>query len=168
MLTLLTYGDTNGVGPGIWNEWKDALLWELYLKTSAKLDPHSAGEVSRESLKEKIGQMLASEIDDETVSEHFDSLPEGYARNTPSQVIIEHIRLAVSKVALEDQLARKCAGAMHRSPHLCSKPQRSLCRDRRSAHVTGCEHSECAPQHTRGWSCGGFIQGEGHSGRAHH
>src|SRR5262249_56284803 len=39
MLTLLTYGDIHGVGPGVWNEWKDALLWELYTKARAVLAP---------------------------------------------------------------------------------------------------------------------------------
>jgi [protein-PII] uridylyltransferase len=32
MLTLLTYADTAGVGPEVWTDWKNALLWELYEK----------------------------------------------------------------------------------------------------------------------------------------
>ena len=36
MLLLLTYADHCGVGPGIWNDWKGALLWELYERTRAR------------------------------------------------------------------------------------------------------------------------------------
>ena len=36
-LLLLTYADHCGVGPGIWNEWKATLLWELYGRTRARL-----------------------------------------------------------------------------------------------------------------------------------
>jgi [protein-PII] uridylyltransferase len=32
MLTLLTYADTAAVGPEVWTDWKNALLWELYEK----------------------------------------------------------------------------------------------------------------------------------------
>ncbi|MBI2819137.1 MAG: HD domain-containing protein, partial [Acidobacteria bacterium] len=32
MLTLLTCADTAAVGPGVWTEWKNVLLWELYEK----------------------------------------------------------------------------------------------------------------------------------------
>src|SRR5215813_8803896 len=39
MLTLLTYGDIHGVGPGVWNEWKDSQLWELYTKARTVLAP---------------------------------------------------------------------------------------------------------------------------------
>ena len=50
MLLLLTYADHCGVGPGIWNEWKGALLWDLYARSRAcltaeagTLDPRSNG-----------------------------------------------------------------------------------------------------------------------------
>ena len=33
MLLLLTYGDLNAVGPGVWTEWKGSLLWDLYRRT---------------------------------------------------------------------------------------------------------------------------------------
>ena len=94
MLTLLTYGDINGVGPGTWNEWKDALLWELYTKARQVFSPDSSEEKSVEPLRQRIALMLASEVAEDEVREHFDQLPEDYGRSTPSQVIIEHIRLA--------------------------------------------------------------------------
>ena len=45
MLLLLTYADHRAVGPGIWNEWKGTLLWELYNRTRERLagDPRDGG-----------------------------------------------------------------------------------------------------------------------------
>ncbi len=42
MLYLLTYGDTSAVGPDSWNNWKAALLEELYLKTLNLLESGTA------------------------------------------------------------------------------------------------------------------------------
>ncbi len=94
MLTLLTYGDINGVGPGVWNEWKDALLWELYLKTRRVLAPEPAETQATEQLCEQLARMLASEVEIDQVRQHFKLLPEDYGRLTAPQMIIEHIRLA--------------------------------------------------------------------------
>ena len=96
LLTLLTYADINAVGPGVWNEWKDALLWELYLKTHAILVPAPQAGAAVEQLRNHIALMLASEIGVDEVQDHFNSLPEDYARVTLPQTIIEHIRLAQS------------------------------------------------------------------------
>jgi [protein-PII] uridylyltransferase len=94
MLTLLTYGDLHGVGPGVWSEWKDALLWELYTKARAILAPDPRPERGVEELRERVARMLASDIDIDETRRHFDLLPEDYARSAPAQTIIEHVRLA--------------------------------------------------------------------------
>ncbi len=96
LLTLLTYADINAVGPGVWNEWKDALLWELYLKTHAILVPEPQAGAAVGQLRNHIALMLASEIGVDEVHDHFHLLPEDYARVTLPQTIIEHIRLAHS------------------------------------------------------------------------
>lgn len=93
MLLLLTYGDINGVGPGVWNEWKDALVWELHTKTRQALLPAADSEKEVEPLRQRIARMLSSEIDMDEVRRHFQQLPAEYARTTPAQTIIEHIRL---------------------------------------------------------------------------
>lgn len=127
MLCLLTYGDTSGVGPGVWNEWKDTLLWELYLKALAVLSPEIVGEGTNEPLRQRIAQMLASEVDIDAVREHFSLLPEGYARHTQPQVIIEHIRLAHS---LNSRLVRTSwrvnAQARCTDLHICARNRRGL------------------------------------------
>lgn len=94
LLTLLTYADINAVGPGVWNEWKDALLWELYVKTRAIIAPEPQAGAAVEQLRNHIAVMLASEVGVDEVHDHFHLLPEDYARSTTPQTIIEHIRLA--------------------------------------------------------------------------
>lgn len=96
LLCLLTYGDIHGVGPGMWNEWKDALIWELYIKARAVLLPEEEGESEAEPLRQRIARMLSSEVDSDEVRRHFKLLPDDYARVTPPQTIIEHVRLAAS------------------------------------------------------------------------
>ena len=96
LLCMLTYGDIHGVGPGMWNEWKDALIWELYTKARAVLLPEEEGENLIEPLRQRIARMLGSEVDSDEVRRHFKLLPDDYARFTPPQIIIEHVRLATS------------------------------------------------------------------------
>jgi [protein-PII] uridylyltransferase len=93
MLTLLTYGDISGVGPGVWNEWKDALLWELYIKARAVLLPDEEEKRDVINLRQRIARMLAHEVDYNAVRNHFSLLPAEYALSIPSQTIIEHVRL---------------------------------------------------------------------------
>lgn len=127
MLCLLTYADTSGVGPGVWNEWKDALLWELYQKTAAVLSPGAAFSEEIEPLRQRIAQMLASEVDVDTVREHFRLLPESYARQTPPQVIIEHVRLSHALNARPVRLSwRVNAAARCTDLHLCARNRRGL------------------------------------------
>jgi [protein-PII] uridylyltransferase len=127
MLTLLTYGDINAVGSGVWNEWKDVLLWELYTKARGVLCPDEEGERDIEPLRQRIARMLASEVDYNEVRGHFKLLPEDYARFTPPQTIIEHIRLAHS---LNSRLVRTSwrVNAQSRCTdlHLCARNRRGL------------------------------------------
>jgi [protein-PII] uridylyltransferase len=127
MLTLLTYGDINGVGPGVWNEWKDSLLWELHVKTRATLIPESQQERGSEELRDRVARMLATEIDVDVTRRHFDLLPEEYARSVPSQTIIEHVRLTHAlnsrpvKTSWRIDTQTRCADL-----HLCAPNRRGL------------------------------------------
>ena len=127
MLTLLTYGDIHGVGPGVWNEWKDALLWELYTKARAILSPDKQPERGVEEFRERVARMLASEIDIDETRKHFELLPEEYARSAPAQTIIEHVRLAHAlnsrsvKTSWRIDTQARCADL-----HLCAPNRRGL------------------------------------------
>jgi [protein-PII] uridylyltransferase len=127
MLCLLTYGDINGVGPGVWNEWKDALVWELYLKARAVLLPEKEALRDTEALRARVASMLSSEVDIDEVIEHFKLLPDDYARSTPAQTIIEHIRLAHAlhlrpvKTSWRVNPQARCTDL-----HLCARNRRGL------------------------------------------
>jgi [protein-PII] uridylyltransferase len=96
MLLLLTYADNNAVAPGIWNEWKSALLWELYTKTRAHLSgdrPAPWDGDRRAHLKEKIVDGLSSEFLRSDVERHLALFPERYLRSSTPEAIARHFRL---------------------------------------------------------------------------
>jgi [protein-PII] uridylyltransferase len=127
MLTLLTYGDINGVGPGVWSEWKDALVWELYLKARAAISPERDADRDAEDLRERVASMLMNEVDVDIVREHFSLLPDDYIRSTPAQTIIEHIRLAHAlcsrpvKTSWRINTQARCTDL-----HICARNRRGL------------------------------------------
>jgi len=97
MLLLLTYSDINGVAPGIWNEWKGALLWELYLRARAELTKAEAEReerVERESLQRSVAAELKGEIAEEDVVAHFAALPQSYGLHTGVERVAQQVRLA--------------------------------------------------------------------------
>lgn len=96
LLFLLTYADHKAVGPGIWNEWKASLLWELYNRTR----PHVAGGERRSSDRDRTQrarEIALSELLDafpgEEVQRHFGLLPERYLRTTSAERMTRHFRL---------------------------------------------------------------------------
>ncbi|MFL6257160.1 MAG: [protein-PII] uridylyltransferase [Pyrinomonadaceae bacterium] len=100
MLLLLTYGDLNGVGPGVWSEWKGALLRELYQKARTHLttDLGPADEAQElASYKERVVAALAGELPPSEVERHLALLPERYRRTTRPEEAAAHLRL-ISKL----------------------------------------------------------------------
>lgn len=127
MLTLLTYADLHGVGQGVWNEWKDALLWELYTKTRAVLEPGKQGAGAAARLKEMISERLpgASALDD--ARSHLELLPEDYARFTAPEVILDHLELARTLRTQLVGLSWKLNGqARCTDLNLCARNRRGL------------------------------------------
>lgn len=127
MLTLLTYGDINGVGPGVWNEWKDALLWELYIKARAVLQPGEDEGRNLERLSKKLSRALAGEVGGEAISNHLAMLPPDYARSTAAQTIIEHIKLAHTLNDRTVKTSWRINAQSHCTDlHLCTRNRRGL------------------------------------------
>jgi [protein-PII] uridylyltransferase len=95
MLLLLTYADTSGVGPGVWNDWKAGLLWELYSRARSHFvaSPTRWGRSQIAALKGKIIAQLAPEFLPSEVERHIAMLPERYLRATSPDQMARHLRL---------------------------------------------------------------------------
>jgi [protein-PII] uridylyltransferase len=105
MLLLMTYADAVAVAPGVWTEWKDYLLWELYYKAydrlmfSNEVSPSAHAEV--ENVRQQVIELLRDEIAVEAIRNHFQLLPEKYALYVPAAQIALHARL-VQKLERSD------------------------------------------------------------------
>jgi [protein-PII] uridylyltransferase len=97
MLLLITYADAVAVAPGVWTEWKDYLLWDLYYKAydrlmfSEEVSPSAHAEV--ENVRQQVIELLKSEMAVAAIRNHFRLLPEKYALYTPVAQIAQHARL---------------------------------------------------------------------------
>jgi [protein-PII] uridylyltransferase len=99
MLLLLTYADMSGVGPGVWNDWKASLLWELYSRARRFLGKDDPAELEADSVdvaKEQVIETLLPQWPPSEVERHLAMLPVRYVRvNEPDQMA-RHFRLVQS------------------------------------------------------------------------
>lgn len=106
MLYLLTIADARATGPTVWNEWKAALLLELYLKIALIFDRKGfseqeqacGAELGAQWIREKVTEMLpaGAELD-------LTLLPDDYLLSFPPEIIAKHIDCA-GKLANRDIL----------------------------------------------------------------
>jgi len=94
MLYLLTIADARATGPTVWNDWKAALLLELYLKIALLLDRKDLSE-QEQTRGAKLGARWIREKVIELLPEgrktNFDLFSEDYLLSFPPEVIVEHI-----------------------------------------------------------------------------
>ena len=82
-LYLLTIADIRGTDPGLWNDWKDALLHDLYRSTVRALmrgleNPIEGAELARET-RDEAGELVAdSGIDTEIASALWENFGDDY------------------------------------------------------------------------------------------
>ena len=96
MLLLLTYSDMNGVGPGVWSEWKGHLLWDLYERARSHLgeaETPARGPAQLAELKENVLSGLAGKFPRSVVERHLALLPDRYLRTTTPAAAAQHLRL---------------------------------------------------------------------------
>lgn len=94
MLLLLTYADHCGVGPGVWNDWKGALLWDLYARARIVLTRGSAwSDEAAESPRDTAARQLEAEFPPSEVERHLALMPERYLRAAAADEIVRHFRL---------------------------------------------------------------------------
>jgi [protein-PII] uridylyltransferase len=86
----------NGVGPGVWSEWKGNLLWDLYERTRRQMTSSDAPlhrPARMADLKEKIMTSLAGRLPLSEVERHLALLPDRYLRTTSPEGAARHLRL---------------------------------------------------------------------------
>ena len=96
MLLLLTYSDMNGVGPGVWSEWKGHLLWDLYERARSHLveaETPARGPAQPAELKEKVLSGLDGQFPRSVVERHLALLSDRYLRTTTPAAAAQHLRL---------------------------------------------------------------------------
>jgi len=105
-LYLLTIADARATGPTVWNEWKGALLLELYLKLALLLDRNDlsgheqarGAELGAQWIREKVFELLP-----DAKEKDFDLFSDDYLLSFPPEVIVQHIAHA-KKLEKQDVL----------------------------------------------------------------
>ena len=114
LIYLITMADLKAVGPGVWNEWKDSLITELFLETHRVLEQ---GEVSREEMLEKIyfsrafvEERLAPEHGLSPVRAQLDALSERaymiYSPGVLTHLVGMHLKMGENPIGLSWRQAR--------------------------------------------------------------
>jgi [protein-PII] uridylyltransferase len=125
MLYLLTVADSKATGPKAWNEWKAALLKELFLKvrhilkTGELATPASADVIAKK--REAVFQGAPS-TPTEAMESLFDNMSPRYLLYTPSDDILRHMelyhRLGQDPLVLEVETTK---GEDYRTATICTK-----------------------------------------------
>ena len=93
MLMLLTYADHRGVGPGVWNQWKASLLFDLYEQAKRQLTGRGRPAEDRRETHFALVEQLAGEFKRSELERHLALLPERYLRTTDVHAVAHHLRL---------------------------------------------------------------------------
>ncbi|HYE66731.1 MAG TPA: [protein-PII] uridylyltransferase [Pyrinomonadaceae bacterium] len=96
MLFLLTYADLNGIGPGVWSDWKGTLLQELYERARIHLVGGQVPLAVAEDLmqfKQQVINLISDELPLSEIERHLALLPDRYVRATSPSDAATHLRL---------------------------------------------------------------------------
>ena len=99
LLMLLTYADHCGVGPGTWNGWKAALLFDLYERTRRVLEasrPHEEADAAARA-RERAMTDLTRYFPADEIDAHLARLPERYLHAADGARLSSHFRLVRSR-----------------------------------------------------------------------
>jgi len=131
MLYLLTVADSIATGPAAWNDWKAALLRDLFLKILNVLEK---GELATEEavniIKQKRLDIVASvrtrKAKDE-ITALFDNMSPRYRLYMPAPDMLEHIKL-FEKLGTADFIwdIKRSNGGNTRSVTICAKDRPGL------------------------------------------
>lgn len=97
LLTLHTVADSLGTSRDLWNGFKDASHWTLFLRTQGLLagtgEGARADEMQRDELERQVSEILDDVVEPEELAAHFDHLPQRYFHAHPPEEIAEDVRL---------------------------------------------------------------------------
>jgi [protein-PII] uridylyltransferase len=96
MLYVMTFADMRAVGPKVWNNWRDMLLGELYMRTLTRFAQGQDVEEDEHGRAERIRQRLLGLVEPErrTAFRSFlAGMPERYLTATPEAQIPAHFEL---------------------------------------------------------------------------
>jgi len=91
-LYLLTVADIAGTSPKLWNNWKNKLLWDLYLSAGDALrrgleNPIKRATRIRETRASALSRLLRRGVEPDAVNQFWDTLPEyAFWRFSPDQL----------------------------------------------------------------------------------
>ncbi|RLC20306.1 MAG: hypothetical protein DRH56_10420, partial [Deltaproteobacteria bacterium] len=95
MMYLLTYADLRAVSPEAMTEWKNGLLWQLYLSTRDIFVSETAPKGERRTRvvtrKGRIIDQLGAEFGREFVQDHLEKLPPSYPLYQSMDAIRQHL-----------------------------------------------------------------------------
>jgi [protein-PII] uridylyltransferase len=98
LLTLHTFVDAQATSDKLWNGFKDALLWELHLRTMPLLTGGSefarAEEKQRELLMQEVHRLMPAPLSEEELHAHFATLPPRYFQIHTAKEILDDLLLA--------------------------------------------------------------------------
>lgn len=95
-LMLLTLADGMGIGDDTWSDWKESLVWQLYLNTTHYFTDSDAflrqRAFEREGARLAVRKKLPGDFGEE-VEAHFLYMPNSYFQAFDANAISAHIRL---------------------------------------------------------------------------
>jgi [protein-PII] uridylyltransferase len=123
LLTLLTFADSQGTSPDLWNGFKDSLLWTLHDKARAFLSGETeflrAEEERREQLAGEVRKIMPRTFRDDELEAHFEHLPPRYFRVQSARQVLNDLTLAhrfMHRQTSEDETSLEPVVHWHNEP----------------------------------------------------
>lgn len=92
-LYVLTYADMRAVGPGVWNNWRDSLVAELYVRAREFLEKGVVAPEDRAAQAARVRARVVAATPTVLRSDmatFMESMPDGYVLSTPEEMLPAH------------------------------------------------------------------------------
>ncbi|MCC6763580.1 MAG: [protein-PII] uridylyltransferase [Deltaproteobacteria bacterium] len=96
MLYVMTFADMRAVGPKVWNNWRDMLLGELYMRTLTRFEQGQVEDEDEHGRAERIRQRLLGLVEPDRragFQSFLAGMPERYLTTTPESQVPAHFEL---------------------------------------------------------------------------